>query len=47
MTSFRGYADQEGGDARKIHPQLRPPVDPEELEIDETNGMKVLYSYYS
>ena len=37
---YRGYAEKEG-DAREYHPQLRPPVDPEELEIDPETGMKV------
>lgn len=37
---FRGYAEKEG-DARQFHPKLRPPVNPEELEIDERTGMKV------
>ncbi|OCB88893.1 Het-C-domain-containing protein [Sanghuangporus baumii] len=31
-----GYAD----DAQKYDPRLRPPVDPQELEVDPTNGMK-------
>ncbi|KAF9531855.1 heterokaryon incompatibility Het-C [Crepidotus variabilis] len=35
----KGYAEKEG-DARKFHPKLRPPVNREELEIDEQNGMK-------
>ena len=35
----RGYAEKEG-DARQFHPKLRPPVNPEELEIDERTGMK-------
>ena len=39
-VSNRGYAEKEG-DAREFHPKLRPPVDPEELEIDERTGMKV------
>ncbi|PPQ99587.1 hypothetical protein CVT24_005166 [Panaeolus cyanescens] len=30
----KGYAEKEG-DARQFHPKLRPPVNPEELEIDE------------
>ncbi|KAF9508911.1 hypothetical protein BS47DRAFT_1349872 [Hydnum rufescens UP504] len=34
----KGYGD--GQDPRKINPQLRPPVDPRELQIDEANGMK-------
>ncbi|KAF7307412.1 Heterokaryon incompatibility protein het-c [Mycena indigotica] len=34
-----GYAEKEG-DARRFHPKLRPPVNPEELEIDERTGMK-------
>ena len=37
---YRGYAEKEG-DARRFHPSLRPPVNPEELEIDESTGMKV------
>lgn len=37
---LRGYAEQEG-DARQFHPKLRPPVNPEELEIDPRTGMKV------
>ncbi|KAL5511341.1 hypothetical protein ACEPAH_4557 [Sanghuangporus vaninii] len=32
----KGYAD----DAQKYDPRLRPPVDPQELEVDLTNGMK-------
>jgi len=35
----KGYAEKEG-DARQFHPRLRPPVDPEELEIDPRTGMK-------
>ncbi|EKM84003.1 hypothetical protein AGABI1DRAFT_110607 [Agaricus bisporus var. burnettii JB137-S8] len=35
----RGYAEKEG-DARQINSNLRPPVDPRELEIDERTGMK-------
>ncbi|KAF9442817.1 heterokaryon incompatibility Het-C [Macrolepiota fuliginosa MF-IS2] len=35
----KGYAEKEG-DARQIHPNLRPPVDPRELELDERTGMK-------
>ncbi|PIL31522.1 hypothetical protein GSI_06224 [Ganoderma sinense ZZ0214-1] len=35
----KGYAEKEG-DARQFHPSLRPPVSPEELEIDERTGMK-------
>ncbi|KAJ3526869.1 hypothetical protein NM688_g8205 [Phlebia brevispora] len=35
----RGYAEKEG-DARQFHPKLRPPVNPEELEIDSRTGMK-------
>ncbi|CAL1694230.1 unnamed protein product [Somion occarium] len=35
----KGYAEKEG-DARQIHPRLRPPVNPEELEIDPNTGMK-------
>ncbi|KAK0212316.1 heterokaryon incompatibility Het-C [Desarmillaria ectypa] len=35
----KGYAEKEG-DARQLHPALRPPVDPRELEIDERTGMK-------
>ncbi|OJT08483.1 hypothetical protein TRAPUB_666 [Trametes pubescens] len=35
----KGYAEKEG-DARQFHPKLRPPVNPEELEIDERTGMK-------
>ncbi|KAL1749184.1 heterokaryon incompatibility protein Het-C-domain-containing protein [Schizophyllum fasciatum] len=35
----KGYAEAEG-DARQIHPKLRPPVDERELEIDERTGMK-------
>ncbi|PPQ80232.1 hypothetical protein CVT26_012030 [Gymnopilus dilepis] len=34
----KGYG--EGEDARKYHPNLRPPVDPQELEIDPRTGMK-------
>lgn len=40
IFSLRGYAEKEG-DARQIHPKLRPPVDQRELEIDERTGMKV------
>jgi hypothetical protein len=35
----KGYAEKEG-DAREFHPKLRPPVQSEELEIDEETGMK-------
>ncbi|KAI0323073.1 heterokaryon incompatibility protein Het-C-domain-containing protein [Amylostereum chailletii] len=35
----KGYAEKEG-DARQFHPKLRPPVEPEELEIDKRTGMK-------
>ncbi|ESK96198.1 heterokaryon incompatibility protein het-c [Moniliophthora roreri MCA 2997] len=35
----KGYAEKEG-DARYYHPNLRPPVDPAELEFDERTGMK-------
>ncbi|KAH8833028.1 heterokaryon incompatibility Het-C [Flagelloscypha sp. PMI_526] len=35
----KGYAAKEG-DARQFHPKLRPPVDDQELGIDERNGMK-------
>ncbi|RPD82107.1 heterokaryon incompatibility Het-C [Lentinus tigrinus ALCF2SS1-7] len=35
----KGYAEKEG-DARQFHPKLRPPVNPEELEVDERTGMK-------
>ncbi|KAK7686586.1 hypothetical protein QCA50_010186 [Cerrena zonata] len=35
----KGYAEKEG-DAREFHPKLRPPVNPEELEIDRRTGMK-------
>ncbi|KAF7307409.1 Het-C-domain-containing protein [Mycena indigotica] len=35
----KGYAEKEG-DARRFHPKLRPPVNPQELEIDERTGMK-------
>ncbi|KAI0718880.1 heterokaryon incompatibility protein Het-C-domain-containing protein [Cerioporus squamosus] len=35
----KGYAEKEG-DARQFHPKLRPPVNPQELEIDERTGMK-------
>jgi len=34
----KGYGD--GEDARKYHPKLRGPVDPQELDIDPTTGMK-------
>ncbi|KAF8337987.1 uncharacterized protein EI90DRAFT_3118447 [Cantharellus anzutake] len=34
----RGYGG--GQDPRDVYPKLRPPVNPEELEIDESNGMK-------
>jgi Heterokaryon incompatibility protein Het-C len=33
-----GYNDNK--DARLVHPALRPPVDPRELEIDLRTGMK-------
>ncbi|GJJ09955.1 hypothetical protein Clacol_004179 [Clathrus columnatus] len=38
----KGYGEEEGGggDARHYHPDLRPPVDPRELEINLNNGMK-------
>ncbi|KAH9968682.1 heterokaryon incompatibility protein Het-C-domain-containing protein [Russula dissimulans] len=35
----KGYAAKEG-DARRFHPKLRPPVQPQELEIDPRTGMK-------
>ncbi|KAH6912796.1 heterokaryon incompatibility Het-C [Coprinopsis sp. MPI-PUGE-AT-0042] len=35
----KGYAEKEG-DAREFHPNLRPPVDQQELEIDTNTGMK-------
>ncbi|KAH9004156.1 Het-C-domain-containing protein [Lactarius hatsudake] len=35
----KGYAEKEG-DARQFHPKLRPPVNPQELEIDPRTGMK-------
>ncbi|KAI0830771.1 heterokaryon incompatibility protein Het-C-domain-containing protein [Trametes gibbosa] len=35
----KGYAEKEG-DARQFHPKLRPPVNRQELEIDERTGMK-------
>ncbi|TFY71829.1 hypothetical protein EVG20_g1176 [Dentipellis fragilis] len=35
----KGYAEKEG-DARQLHPKLRPPVNPRELEIDPRTGMK-------
>ncbi|KAG6851362.1 hypothetical protein H0H93_005760 [Arthromyces matolae] len=38
-TFNRGYAAKEG-DARQYHPKLRPPVHPQELEIDPRTGMK-------
>lgn len=31
----------ENKDARQVHPKLRPPVDPAELEIDPRTGMLV------
>lgn len=40
VSFHRGYAAAEG-DARRINPKLRPPVDDRELEIDERTGMKV------
>src|SRR5712675_1586464 len=40
MVLERGYAAKEG-DARRFHPKLRPPVQPQELEIDPRTGMKV------
>ncbi|KAI0692980.1 heterokaryon incompatibility protein Het-C-domain-containing protein [Cytidiella melzeri] len=36
----KGYAQVEG-DARQYDPRLRPPVNPEELEIDRRTGMKM------
>ena len=42
MSLRRGYAEK--GDARQFHPKLRPPVNPEELEIDPRTGMKVNFS---
>jgi len=39
--SQRGYAAEVGGDARRVHPKLRPPINPQELEIDPATGMKV------
>ncbi|GAA5870617.1 hypothetical protein JCM3774_001704 [Rhodotorula dairenensis] len=37
----KGYAaDQPGGDARRVDPRLRPPVQDVELEIDPRTGMK-------
>lgn len=38
LDNPKGYG--EGEDARKFHPDLRPPVDPKELEIDTKTGMK-------
>ncbi|KAH9858257.1 heterokaryon incompatibility protein Het-C-domain-containing protein [Lenzites betulinus] len=35
----KGYAEKEG-DARQFHPKLRPPVNPQELEVDQRTGMK-------
>ncbi|KAH9943991.1 Het-C-domain-containing protein [Epithele typhae] len=35
----KGYGAKEG-DPRRFHPKLRPPVEDEELQIDERNGMK-------
>ena len=40
LTQTRGYAEEEG-DARQYDRRLRPPVNPEELEIDPRTGMKV------
>lgn len=38
----KGYAsDQPGQDARPYDSRLRPPVNPQELEIDPRTGMKV------
>ncbi|RDB30692.1 hypothetical protein Hypma_005902 [Hypsizygus marmoreus] len=34
----RGYGN--GADPRQVHPGLRPPIDPRELEIDPRTGMK-------
>lgn len=34
----KGYAD--GQDPRQFDPRLRPPVDPQELQIDPQTGMK-------
>ncbi|KAN0064810.1 hypothetical protein ACQY0O_001867 [Thecaphora frezii] len=38
LDNPKGYAD--GKDARQYDPRLRPPVDPQELEIDPRSGMK-------
>ena len=35
----KGYGEGEG-DPIQFHPKLRPPVNPEELEIDPHTGMK-------
>ncbi|GJN89194.1 hypothetical protein Rhopal_002172-T1 [Rhodotorula paludigena] len=37
----KGYAsDQPGGDARRVDPRLRPPVEDIEMEVDPRTGMK-------
>lgn len=42
LCDTQGYAsDQPGGDARRVDPRLRGPVDPQELQIDPRTGMKV------
>lgn len=33
--------DNDGKNAQEVHPKLRPPVDPVELEIDQRTGMAV------
>lgn len=35
----KDYADNK--DARQVHPKLRGPVDPVELEVDQSTGMLV------
>jgi hypothetical protein len=35
------FLDNDNKDARQVHPKLRPPVDPQELEVDPRTGMMV------
>lgn len=37
---LKGYGEGYG-DPREVYQGLRPPVDPEELELNDENGMKV------
>ncbi len=41
--TFSRYIEdtQKGTDARLVHPDLRPPIDPRELKVNAANGMKV------